>query len=273
MIGIFPNLSNTDYHSDKNSISRSAIMDYRESAYRYWSRNLNPERVARSQTPAMKFGEAFHTYVLEPERFKRDFAVEPEKVLLKDVGDALYKIYKNDCAKLANSCMTILSDSDYQLIIKMADALKRHDKASDLLRGGDVEKSFFWRDEASGLIAKARPDILHTNMIIDLKTIADASFKAYQRDMLARGYYIQGAMIRDAVQQLEGRDISNVVNVCIEKVYPYSIAIYIIDGVALDAGKTRYQRALCEMAECRKTESWRDYEIQTVGLPMWENGE
>ena len=31
------------------------------------------------------------------------------------------------------------------------------------------EQSFFWQDPATGLLLKARPDILHEDMIVDLK--------------------------------------------------------------------------------------------------------
>ena len=141
--------------------------------------------------------------------------------------------------------------------------------AMDLIRDSRIENSFFWQDEESGLFLKARPDILHENMIVDLKTCSDASPRAYQAEMVRYGYHVQGAMIRDAVEAIEGRRINNVINICVETKYPYNMGIYLLDEDAIDQGQIKYKQILVAIKNAIEHNSFNDYGIQTIGLPKW----
>lgn len=266
--GTYPDLSNEAYHAD-SAISRSGIMEFIESPFKYWANYINPGRPPKKQTDEMIFGSAFHTFILEPHLFYDHYAVEPERVLLKDVGRKLYDEYKKSCEELENSKRIILSNDDLIVLNNMKIALDKSPVARELISDGVYEKSFFWKDTESELMIKARPDILHRTMIGDIKTCASASSRAYIRAMVDGGYHIQGAMIRDAVRKLEGKEVNNVINICIEKKYPYAIGIKIISERALDEGERRYKRVLLDMKECFETNEWPSYEIENVELPTW----
>jgi len=268
-IGIYKTLSNKDYHADKNSISRSALIDFKKNPRYYWAWHVNPNRPVKKQTEAMIFGSAFHCYVLEPDKFYETYAVEPTKVLLKNEGETAYRIYKNQCEELARSSKIVLSHETYDELTLMHYELFENIKAAELIRKARYEQSYFWKDDESGLMLKARPDILHENMIVDIKTIDDASPHGFQRAMMKGSYHIQGAMIRDAVRILEGRDIPNIINICIEKTYPYSIGIYIIDEEAINSGQQEYKQLCLDLANAIKYNQFDDYEPQTIGLPKW----
>lgn len=267
--GIYRDLSNEDYHGDKESLSRTSIKDFNKSPYYYYAMHLNPDRPKKNATPDMILGSAFHTLVLEPHLFDKEYAIEPKRVLLKDVGRDAYEAYKVTCEHLEKSKLTILTHEELTTLNAMANALERDVRVQELMNDGEIEKSFFWKDEGSGLMVKARPDILQSNMIIDLKTIADASPDSFQRDMASGWYHVQGAMIRDAVRTLEGRDISTVINICVEKKYPYCVGIYIIEEEALDAGESKYKDLLLRMKSCIVENKFSDYEVRSIGLPRW----
>lgn len=268
--GVYQNMAIETYHGDTNSISRSGIMTFDESPYRYWAQYLNPDRPKKEPTEAMIFGNAFHTLILEAPEFGKRFAMLPEKKLLKDVGRDEYERYKAEVAAIEASSKPILSPEQFETLLNMQIALYRHPEAKELIEGAIYEQSYFWPDKGSGLMVKARPDILHPQMIVDLKTCADASPRGFQRAMVAGGYHMQGAMIQDAVQALEGRWIPNVINIAVEKTYPYSVGIYIIDEEALDAGRRKYKEILVDIkSHIGHTEPWPDYPIQTISLPSW----
>lgn len=267
--GIYTDLTSEEYHGDTNSISRSAMMEFDKSAYKYWAKYLNPERPSEEVNKNYQLGSAFHTMILEPHLFDTYYAPEPPKVLLKDVGRKAYDEYKQAVEELENSNRIILSDKEYLNLLGMERALWSNDKARQLIKDAIYERSYFWKDKESGLMVKSRPDILHPNMIVDLKTIADASPRNYQNEMVRYGYHIQGAIVRDALRNLENRDCSSVINVCVEKQYPYSIGIYLIDEAALDAGEEKYRSLLVDLASCIGHNDWQDYEVQTIGLPRW----
>lgn len=238
--GIYPDLSNEAYHSDA-AISRSGIMSFLDSPYKYWADYLNPNKEAKEPTPAMEFGTDFHTLILEPDNF-------PQK-------------YQNlSTKKLKN---------DYEVLHNMMWSLHNHSRAWDLIENNQYEQSYFWRDAHTGIMCKARPDILSDNYVIDLKTIANASPLSFQRAMADGGYHIQAAMIRDAIRIIKGRDIKSFINICVEKTYPYQIGIYFIEDEALEIGRQEYKQALLDMKSCFEQKEWPSYPIQTIGLPNW----
>lgn len=267
--GIYTNLSSEAYHNDKQSISRSALMDFKRSPYKYWATHLNPDRPEKEMKPSWGFGTAFHTLILEPHLFEEHYFIMPEKVLLKNVGKELYDEFKAIEKESENTKKQVLSQADYQKLCAMRDALNRNKRAIELIEGAVYESSYFWQDEHTGLMIKSRPDILCGNIYIDLKTIDDASPLNYQRDMAKFGYHIQAAMLKDGAKLLEDRDITASINLCVEKSYPHSIGIYIIDELAIEHGHCEYKQKLLDMRDCLATSTWNDIEVQTIGLPKW----
>lgn len=267
--GRYPSLSNEDYHGHKGSYSRSALMEFKKSPYHYWCKYLDPGAPKQEMSQAMKFGAAFHMYILEYDLFLQTYAIEPETVLLKDVGRELYELFKTlknqikECGKLT------ISDDEWATMKMMHNAIHKNDEALQLIYGATYEQSLFWEDPESGLLLKARPDIMHSNMIVDLKTCNDASPEAYQRAMVTGGYHVQGAMIREGWKVLTGEVINTVINICIEKTYPYAIGIYIIDEEALDVGEFEFKRLALNLKSALDTNTYECYTPQTIGLPRW----
>lgn len=269
VIGVHTNLSNEEYHGHKESISRSGLMDFAKSPYTYWAKHLNPDRPKREPTQQMVLGSAVHTFILEPNLFAEQFAFMPEKVIKKNSGKELYEEYKNNIAQIERLGKTILSSEEACILKGMGDKFFSNESAIELINNARIENSFFWQDQHSGLLLKARPDILHDNMIVDLKTCSNASPRAFQSSMIEGGYHIQGAMIRDAVEVLEGRRINHVINICLETKYPYNMAIYLIDEDAINAGQRKYKQLCLDLKEALETNTFPDYGIQQISLPKW----
>lgn len=286
--GCYETMENETYHAIKTHISRSSIMDYDKSPYTYWAKHLNPDRPKKDSTAAMQLGSAFHTMILEPDLFEHYYAVEPTieplpKVgLLRDLGKEAYTLQKQIREKqaalnqeilgefeLTSVGKIILTAAEYENLCAMSAKIHKNEQAMQLVEGARIEHSFFWQDAHSGLLLKARPDILHENMIVDLKTTSDASPRAFQNEMVKYGYHVQFAMIRDAVEAIEGRRISNFINIVIETKYPYNMAIYVIDEFAVDEGQVKYKNICLDMKRSLEENTFNDYGIQTIGLPKW----
>lgn len=267
--GIYEGMSNQEYHSNKFFISRSALMDFDKSPYTYWAKHINPDRPKRDATPSMILGSAFHALMLEPHLFDKEYIMKPKPMLLKDVGREAYDIYKKSIEYIEKCGKTVLSADEWDNLIAMRDKVNASSEAMQLIRDSRIENSFFWQDEHSGFLLKARPDILHQNMIVDLKTTSDASPRAFQHEMVKYGYHVQFAMIRDAVEVIEGRRIDNFINIVIETKYPYNMGIYIIDEETINSGEEKYKTLCVELKEAIATNNFQDYGIQTIGLPKW----
>jgi len=266
--GIYNNLSNELYHADP-AISRTGIMHFLKSPFNYWANYLNPNKPTPKSKPSWKIGTAFHMMVLEPELFENTYLMKSKPVLLKDVGREKYETYKNDLKALESTDYQLIEYEDFITLRNMRVSLLNHEKAWPLIEGATYEQSYFWQDKHSGLMVKSRPDVLHSNMIVDLKTCNDASSHAYQREMLNYHYHTQGAMVRDAIYELTGETINTVINVCVETSYPFNVAIKIIDESALEVGHKKYKQALLDMKACFETNTWESYEPEIVSLPSW----
>lgn len=268
--GVYTDLTSEQYHGDKNSISRSALMDFKKNARKYWAKHLNPDRPKEETKPSWEFGTAFHTLILEPHLFEKQYFIMPEKVLLKNVGREAYDEYKK-IEKEAESCedKVVLSRHDFNLLLAMRHSVFANGRAKELIEGAVYESSYFWKDPHSGLMLKSRPDILHQNIYVDLKTIDDASPENYQREMAKYGYHIQAAMVTDGVYEVERREIQASINICVEKSYPHLIGIYMIDEAAVEQGHCTYKQVCLDIKHASVHNEYLDYGIEKIGLPKW----
>ena len=267
--GIYLDLSSEAYHGDKNSISRTALMDFKRNQRRYWAKHLNPDRPVEESKPSWEFGTAFHALILEPHLFDQQYYILPPKVLLKDVGREAYDNYKALEKAAESTEKKVMSFTDYTKLLAMQYSLEANERAKELISGATYESSYFWKDKSSGLMIKSRPDILQSNIYIDLKTCESAAPHDYQREMVKGAYYVQAAMCREGVRILEGRELSASINVCVEKAYPHCVGIYIIDEEAVNAGHREYKKLLIELKHASVYNEYQDYEPQIIGLPQW----
>jgi exodeoxyribonuclease VIII len=256
-------ISNEEYHSSPG-ISRTGIMELKRSPLHYWHRYLNPHRCLEKWSPSKFFGNAFHTAILEPDSFFERYCIMPKVDKRTTKGKAEYAAF---CAK--NIGKTVLTEEDYIQINKMSSSIKNSNTAEELILGGKFEKSIYWIDKDTGVLCKARPDIWHSNMIVDLKTAADASFHAFQRDLYKYGYYIQAAMIREGIKEVYGQDMTNFIFLPIEKEEPHVPAIYPLDETALDRGHEEFKKQLYVYRECLQKNEWPGYPIERVSLPPY----
>jgi len=267
--GVYTNLSSADYHNETSSISRSALIEFDRSPFHYWARYLNPERPEKNISSAMELGAAFHAMILEPELFNAQYILKPEPVLLKDVGREAYDRYKSELEACENSGRIAISMENFDILTSMRSRILNNPQAYELLQGARIENSFFWRDAETELMLKARPDALQKNIYIDLKSCTDGSPRAFQSSMVAGGYHVQAAMTQEAVLKTEGHLIENFIFIAVETKYPYSVAIYILDDVALEAGREKFRSLVYDLAQCLKNNEWPGYGIMNVSLPKW----
>jgi len=267
--GIYKDLSSDEYHGDTNSISRSALMTYAKSPFHYWAEYINPERPPKLTKKSWTLGSAFHTMILEPNKFDLEYAPKPPRVLLKDVGRVAYEKYKKAVEEIESSNRHILSDEEYLTLLGMKKSLYAHRKAHDLILAGVYESSYFWRDDDSGMMIKSRPDILQDDIYIDLKTMSDVSPEHYTREMIKFGYHTQAAMVRDALRNLENKELRYAINIGIETSYPYKVNIFIIDEAAIDNAEEKYKSLLVDLSSDIVNNTWHNEEAQLIGLPKW----
>ncbi len=150
----------------------------------------------------------------------------------------------------------------------MVSYIEKHEKATDLLRFADFEKSIFWTDEDTGLQFKSRPDAWKSKMIIDVKTVCDASPHALASAALKQGYYLQAGMAYEACNAI-GKPIDIFVILACEKEAPFAPSIFILDDKALKFGIEQFNTLKMRLKDSMNTNVWPAYDVQELSVPQY----
>ena len=274
-------MSNEQYHALDDYVSKSDLDVFNKSPKHYFLKRLSPDRLPQEQTKAMILGSAFHSVLLEPNEFPREFLVinpsAPKKPTLiqrnakKPSAATLEAIAYWDEFEKQGKDKTIISSDDFNTLSGMVESVHNHKAANLVLnQEGVVEQSYTWTDEETGERCKCRPDF-HTKdkkLIVDVKTTEDASPRGFQNSLAKFRYHVQAAWY---LRGLEGAE--EFVFIAVEKKPPYLVAVYQASAAVIAAGVRAADSNLLNLSECRKKNHWPGYSeaIETIDLPKWCN--
>lgn len=219
---------------------------------------LYAEKNGKRDTAALLFGRAFHKAILEPNDFFSEFAISPSGI------DRRTTEGKNASMAFAENAETrqILTPDDFEKIIGMVESVKENKTASKLILG-EIEQSYYWTDEETGLKLKCRPDVRRQNkkgaLIVDVKSAQDASTDAFQKEAVKYGYDVQAVHYKSGVDAFYGVE-HRFIFLVVEKTPPYLVNILEPDEAFLARGRELYRRILGEIAYARKTGDWYGFE-------------
>lgn len=260
--GIY-DMSEDEYHASEG-ISRSGIMLLKRSPAHFWYKYINPEKQKEKTTPAKIFGNAVHTAILETNSFFNRYCVLPKLDRRTTKGKEQFSEFS-----AVNIGKIILTEEEYSEIKKICSSINKTEIPRELVDGAKYEKSIYWIDKETGILCKARPDIWHSNMIVDLKTTKDASFRSFSRDTFSYGYHIQLAMIQEGIRETTGYNMENFISLAIEKEEPFIPATYQIDEAVIEAGRNEFKKYLILYKECLEKNQWNPYAIRKILLPNY----
>lgn len=287
-------IPNEMYHGSAG-VSRSALMELKRSPYHYWYKYLNPDCERTASTPAMKLGELVHALVLEPKYFDERYIVPPDLLslpkvaLLKDLVASLgkeegrkeYEYQKADrdhVVEINEMVMNKFSDmADYKEVVKpemfleakaLADSVMRDPMAQQLFTDMKPEKSIYFTHKGTGLQCKVRPDAWLGSIITDLKTCADASLWAFQSAAYKSGYFIQAAMMKQALESIDMK-LEQFIFFCVEKTPAKACVYYPVDEESLYHGEKEFDGLMYQLADCMEKNVWNSYETDFLTYPSY----
>lgn len=265
LIGLYEVLEDIYHHAECPGLSQSTLKNLRISPKLCDYLRKNPI----AQTPAMKFGSAAHTALLEPELFRKRFIAYPDLPEFEGQSKAAKEVRAEFARSHENK--KIITQEDFAELGAMIESFYNHSLAPSLLKGLK-EKTFFWKDELSGVLCKARPDSvnLEKKVIVDIKTTSDISNAGIQRSLVNYGYYLQAAHYRKGVNEYLKDKVEDFVFIFIETKAPYQIRIIRMDDQAMELGDLHLKDALLDYAHCEKIGRWKNPEtVEELGLPAW----
>lgn len=232
-------MSNEEYHNKREYLSSSTVKTLLKNPYEF----LHPKR---RESKAFSIGSATHSLILEPHKFNDEFVVAPEINKRTKAGREEFALFEKENA---NKC--VLSKEEYQTSKSMSDAVLATPEVRNILKNGIAECSFF--SEIDGVKVKCRPDYYREDigLIIDVKTVQDASPDAFIKDVANFGYFIQAQFYMDVLESL-GYPAKKFLFLVVEKKEPFMVGLYELDVASLEFGGDEYQRAFAIYKEIDK---------------------
>lgn len=262
--GWFEDIENEAYHKGPGVSSTGLrVLAKSPGHYKAYLEEEFPE------TDALLEGQAFHTYLLEPDEFNKKYDV---------VHGVRSKKMKEEAAAEG---IKLITGKQSINIIHWHDAIMEHDEAAKLISAhGHVERSGFWIDKENNVLCKARPDkmIPSIKTVVDLKTMSTAQQSEvnieinFHRAIANYKYHWQATYYLMGASELEKAKYINFVWIVVEKEAPYQVCVKIADESMLYEGEHSIKMLLQRYGECSRLNAWPKplYPgIRTASLPEW----
>jgi len=250
-----------DYHA-RQEVSSTHVRNLLQCPQLALYRQANP-----IQSKALAFGEAFHTAMLEPIRFKKKYKPAPigdkRTTKVREAWDDLKKKHPN---------ATILKTDEFDDLKGMRDSVMNHRQGGKFLRaGGDIEVTLLGHHKYTETDLRCRCDILLDDMIVDLKSTVDASPGGFARSVSRYGYHIQAAFYQMIVEQVTGK-LLPFRFIVVEKKAPYLVGVYDLDERYMERGRSKVYDAMLVhkfTRICEKDNNGYGEFVQKIHLPAW----
>jgi hypothetical protein len=216
---------------------------------------------------AFDLGHAVHTWTL---------GNGPDVVLFPGTGANPEAWQKADdkaaVAALRAAGKVPLRPADYAAAQAMVAAVKSHPIAGKLLTRGQPEQTLIWRDQATGVLCRAKADWLRPDGIVDLKTAEAADAEALSKASYNHGYAIQAPFYARGFRDRFPGTEPFFVHIAVEKAPPYLVHVVQLADRAMTWGDRQVSTAMEIYRDCTAAGEWPGYplhEITDIDLPAW----
>ena len=201
----------------------------------------------KPKTDSQNRGDLVHKALLQPERFRKDFVIQP-----KFSGEGMKK-RKADWEALLAPGALVMDMEEAMAVNGMISAVYNHPVAAPMLSKGMAERPMFCRDPDLGIDMLGIPDfITEDGGIVDLKTTRDASRQSFERDIFKFGYHIQAAFYRQQFKLITGNALRYYAFVVVEEPMPQNCEVYLLKDAAMDLGWAHLYGAAKKYGERQK---------------------
>lgn len=305
--GLYSRVPMELYHSakicDGPSVSSSGLRRcFSESPAHFYNQwPGNPDCIEEDDKAHFILGRAVHHLMLGEPFFAKLFAVQPSQYpeAMKGADPVAIEGYLprfiagHKSAKLipwsntayfckawhavqAKAGRAILTQAMVDQIKGIAAALSLHPIVRAGALNGMIERSIFWKDKATGLWLKSRPDSIPESSVdfVDLKKTRSVQWRDLQNAIFEYGYFQQGALMRTAAREVLGITNPTFTLVFVEDKPPHCVRVVSLKDNDLDRGERANRASLDTIARCMKAKQWpgpggeRDDAVG-IELPEW----
>lgn len=270
--GYFAGVSAETYYLEMKQCSQSWLKYFNPNPSKgntpanFFDEYLNPDAV-RKFTDPLRFGQAFHLCILEPEEFERRVELWSETKTTNSKG------FERADAAMEEGKILIPESWKEVLDGSLNALLQNKDTRAMLEIEADNELTLVWVDEETGVDCKCRLDrYSHENLLpIDFKSTRDASQDGFSKSVREYGYHVQAAYYSSGIKAVFGEQPRGFAFPLVEKDAPFLTNLIMLDDESIAAGDYIYRRNLRRYADCMERSSFPGYGdgVKVVGLPKW----
>lgn len=277
LLGKFDVDINTYHQNLSPGISKSDLDLIHNEPYLYQQKKILGLAPEEAPSKALEFGKMFHEACLEPEVFTKYVSDEIFSGINKRTNAGKAEI---ENWSLSNPDKILVDKKDYDLCLAMRDSVLSIDIAKTMLTGSS-EESYYWINQDTSLLCKCRPDCVKIgkrSYITELKTTNDIN--GFERNMDKLRYHVQATHCLEGIQAVTHCNPDDLcfIFVAVNKTYPYSVRLLMLDQASLLLGDKIRLRDLKKLKKCIDTgiypkkcelKNWGVPEIETITLPNY----
>lgn len=268
--GIYEGIPNDEYHAGAWAVGNSGLQLVRDCPALYFGKYLDPERpqAEEKESAAQRFGNIAHCALFEFGAYNQRYVVGPD--VNKNTN-----VWKDFVRGLPAGSFPCGSDERTAGLKIRQQALSNPELAEALLHPqGRGEVSAYWRDPATGVLCKVRPDWVmpvgeRSCVLFDAKTFSTGNADEFSRQAARMGYDFQAAYYTDGFGRASGLNVLAFIHIVICNEWPHPVNLVQLGERSINTGRLKYRRALDTYAECMRTGNWPGYApgIKLVEMP------
>jgi len=234
----------------------------------------------QKSSPIMAFGSLVDALLLDQKEVERRFFKIPDTYINGKGEEKPWNMNSKSCkqaiADAVEAGKDCLKQADYDRAELVVKAIMEHPTASKWL-GGKHQVTIIWKDPATGVMCKGRPDILiEGERVVDLKCTDDPTPGKFSRVATNLKYYVQASMYLDGLHCAETGTYQTEWKIpfsfiAAEVTEPFDVVPYNMEVESLEAGRVIFQKAIELYADCQSTGQWPGYSnyAESLEIQQW----
>lgn len=200
----------------------------------------------KETTDSMAFGTMLHCLILQPHLFEEKYTTDTD--ICAEIGGAKPRATSKYKEWVSGQKKIIVAADDLELAKKMAEAVRTNRAVFPLLeRLKEFESSIEFTYK--GFIIRGFTDASGDDIIIDVKMTKDAEFKAFQREIVNLGYWMQAG-----IYDLHANREKQYYLIAVDK--RLSVSVHLMEEEYLDFAGRKLDSTLEDFENCVMTNSF-----------------
>lgn len=271
-----PELDHEGYHADKSAVGSSSLVLMLSSPKTFYQGHVLGKK--KTPTREMKLGTIVHMALLEGEKFRSKYVVQPvftgytkdgkptTSANAKDVQEKKAK-WESELPKGT----IVVTEEELEMITGMIESVSEHDQGRHVFTGGIPECPGYYRDPRTGIKMKIMPDFrAHDNfMLTDFKTAVSVDQRLFGSKAFSDWRYdLRLWMYAYGTSIIENKPMpQNLFFMGVERVWPFESAVFFMTDEQKNQAQYDYNRAMDKLKECIDSGKWPMR--QTKMEPLW----